>query len=274
MTKVLDRSAVAVSLGSLFLVYEREYRCGGSPPAIALKRGLRDVTGEMAEQCSTARRPWWSSLAANSWLSLAYRPHHQALLVAAVCWLALATFPCRAQVLEIGDGGKVSVYDGPAVFTAEGVTPLPHSALGKRPLRQATASPDRRVIEQAASAAELSPALVEAVAWQELRFKRGVVSRAGAVGEMQIMPTTATALGVNPLDIRQNYEAGASYLRSLMRRYDGDLELALAAYDAGPGAVDHYHGVPPFKETRAYVAAILDRLSQQVSGFEPGVSER
>jgi hypothetical protein len=232
------------------------------------------MTREMAESGSIARRSLWSSLAVDSWLSLASRLHHQAPLFAALCCLAFATFPCRAQVLEIGDGGEVSVYDGPAVFTAEGATPFPHPALAKAPIPQSTAFPDRGVIEQASSAAELSPALVEAVAWQESRFRRGVVSRAGAVGEMQLMPPTAAALGVDPLDTRQNYEGGAIYLRSLMRRYDGDLELALAAYDAGPGAVDHYRGVPPFKETRAYVAAILDRLSQQVSDFDPGVSER
>ena len=99
------------------------------------------------------------------------------------------------------------------------------------------------------------------MAWQESRYRPGVVSRAGAVGEMQLMPGTARALGVDPYDSGQNYRGGAAYLGGLMRRYDGDLVRALAAYNAGPGAVDRYRGVPPYRETQAYVSAVLDRLS-------------
>lgn len=77
------------------------------------------------------------------------------------------------------------------------------------------------------------------------------------------MPATARALRVNPYDPGQNYRGGATYLAGLMHRYDNDLILALAAYNAGPGAVDRWRGVPPYKETQAYVAAVLDRLSQR-----------
>ena len=83
------------------------------------------------------------------------------------------------------------------------------------------------------------------------------------------MPTTARDLGVDPADPGQNLKGGASYLNRMMRRYDGDLQRALAAYNAGPGAVDRYHGVPPYKETQAYVAAVLDRLSQAVAPVSP-----
>jgi len=93
----------------------------------------------------------------------------------------------------------------------------------------------------------------------------GIVSPAGAIGEMQLMPATARALGVDPLDSRQNFNGGAVYLRSLMQHYNGDLIRSLAAYNAGPGAVDRYGGVPPYKETQAYVADIMARLSQQIS---------
>jgi len=91
----------------------------------------------------------------------------------------------------------------------------------------------------------------------------GVVSSAGAIGEMQLTPATARALGVNPYDTRQNLDGGAAYLRVLMQHYDGDLIRSLAAYNAGPQAVDRYGGVPPYKETQAYVADILALLSDQ-----------
>lgn len=79
------------------------------------------------------------------------------------------------------------------------------------------------------------------------------------------MPGTARGLGVDPFDTRQNFEGGARYLAMLLRRYDGDIILGLAAYNAGPGAVDRYGGVPPYPETQAYVAAVLNRLSEAAS---------
>jgi soluble lytic murein transglycosylase-like protein len=117
----------------------------------------------------------------------------------------------------------------------------------------------------------LSPALIRAVAERESGFRTDVVSRAGAIGEMQLMPATARALGVNPADASQNLKGGATYLSKLMRRYDGDLMRSLAAYNAGPGAVDRYGGIPPFKETQAYVAAIMQRLS--LDALASGASE-
>ena len=116
--------------------------------------------------------------------------------------------------------------------------------------------------------------MIEAVAWQESRFRAGVVSRAGAIGEMQLMPATARALGVNPYDSEQNYQGGALYLARLMRRYRGDLVLSLAAYNAGPGAVDRWRGVPPYRETRAYVGAVLGRLGSTVEGVAPKFKQR
>ena len=127
---------------------------------------------------------------------------------------------------------------------------------------------DRKGIGAAAAGAALSPDLVEAVAWRESRFRTDAVSPAGAIGEMQLMPGTAKALGVDPHDVRQNLSGGASYLAGLLKRYDGDMVRALAAYNAGPRAVDRYGGVPPYKETQAYVAAILDRLSQRAAAPE------
>jgi soluble lytic murein transglycosylase-like protein len=77
------------------------------------------------------------------------------------------------------------------------------------------------------------------------------------------MPATARSLGVDPADPVANVAGGTAYLSGLMARYDGDVVKSLAAYNAGPGAVDRWRGVPPYAETRAYVAAILDRLAEQ-----------
>jgi soluble lytic murein transglycosylase-like protein len=196
-----------------------------------------------------------------------------ALAALAVLSLGLGVAAASAQVLEIGDGGRITVYDEPAVVTGAGVTPIHRSSV--RILGDAfSQSPALAPLVDAALATQISPALVEAVAWQESRLRPGVRSRAGAIGEMQLMPRTARALGVNPYDSRQNYVGGATYLGGLLQRYDGDIVLALAAYNAGPGAVSRWGGVPPYKETRDYVAAILDRLSQRATLSAAPNSER
>ncbi len=99
--------------------------------------------------------------------------------------------------------------------------------------------------------------LLAAVAHRESRGNPNAVSPVGACGVMQLMPATARYLGVKDIfDPRQNVFAGARYLRTLLDTFNGDLDLTLAAYNAGPGAVAKYHGVPPYRETRAYVASI------------------
>lgn len=165
-------------------------------------------------------------------------------------------------MLELSAGGAVTVYDGPAVFTASGAAPIAAPAPVASTIARRT-SAMRSAVVQAAAAAALSPELIEAVAWRESRGRADAVSRAGALGEMQLMPGTARGLSVDPRDTRQNYRGGAAYLRGLLQRYAGDLQLALAAYNAGPRAVDRYKGVPPFPETQAYVAAVMDRLSRR-----------
>lgn len=113
------------------------------------------------------------------------------------------------------------------------------------------------VIRQAASTHGVDPRLVAAVANQESRFNAGAVSPVGAVGVMQLMPATARYLGVtNATDARQNIFGGARYLRELLDTFNGDLDLTLAAYNAGPGAVGKYRGVPPYAETQSYVASV------------------
>lgn len=176
-----------------------------------------------------------------------------------------------AQVLEIRDDGSVARYDGPAVYSTSGVRSLAPRADGPgvaAPAAQPPAAVERAVASSAARYA-LSPDLLSAVAWRESAFRQQAVSRKGARGVMQLMPQTARTLGVDPDDLAANVDGGAAYLSGLLRQFGGDVSLALAAYNAGPEAVLRWGGTPPYRETRAYVRAILDRLASTGAGARP-----
>lgn len=115
-----------------------------------------------------------------------------------------------------------------------------------------------QVVNSVSATYRLDPDLVNSVILAESGFNSRAVSRKGAQGLMQLMPGTAGKLGVtNPMDPRANVDGGTRYLRQLLERYNFDLVKALAAYNAGPGRVEQYRGVPPYRETRAYVARIV-----------------
>ena len=161
----------------------------------------------------------------------------------------------EAQVLEIGDNGEVTRFEGPARFTESAVEAL------TAPTALVTDESVSRQISAAASEFSIDPKLVEAVAWRESRFRQSARSPRGATGVMQLMPGTARDLGVDAHDMAQNVRGGALYLRQMLGQFGGDVRLALAAYNAGPGAVRKHGGVPPYAETQAYVTAILGRMA-------------
>lgn len=136
----------------------------------------------------------------------------------------------------------------------------------------ATVPPDPldRIVHEAAERHNLDPVLVKAVIETESGWNPKAVSRKGALGLMQLVPTTAGKYGVyNAFDPAQNVNGGARYLRTLLDRYHGDLEKTLAAYNAGEGAVERFGGVPNYPETRAYVQKVRNYYFRPGSGRDP-----
>ena len=194
-----------------------------------------------------------------------------ALIIAAL--LASAPHTALADVLEIGPRGAMWVAGGPAADPAETVAGLVSAEVPVVELVAGAQVPVTHAPESAGPVAwrgrvaelsakyDLSPTLIEALVWQESRWQPQAVSPAGARGLAQLMPGTARGLGVNPDDPHANLEGGARYLRQQLDTFGGDLEKALAAYNAGPGRVQRAGGVPPIRETQQYVTAILGRLA-------------
>lgn len=113
-------------------------------------------------------------------------------------------------------------------------------------------------INAASKKYNISPKIIKAVIKAESSFDPNCLSKAGAMGLMQLMPATANGLGVkDPYDPAQNIEGGVKYLNYQLKRFDGNIEFALAAYNAGPGAVEKYGGIPPYAETQNYVKKIM-----------------
>lgn len=206
------------------------------------------------------------------------------MILAAACRVMIAGMlvslatGARADVLELSPDGARWVA-GPLAGTPAAADPAPAAAAAVTaevveglsfpdeavadPARHTAGIPPRytaKILELAARF-DLSPALLEALVWQESRWNENALSPVGAQGLAQLMPGTARYLGVDPRDPHANLEGGARYLREQLDRFDGDLEKALAAYNAGPGRVERANGIPNIRETKQYVAAIMGRLA-------------
>jgi soluble lytic murein transglycosylase-like protein len=148
----------------------------------------------------------------------------------------------------------------PPTSPAAAAAALPAAAV-TRPEAPVPSDP-RTLVRDAAVRLGLPPAFVASVAKVESGFRTDAVSPKGAIGVMQLMPQTAGVLGANPHDPAQNIDAGTRLLRELLVKYGGDVVKALAAYNAGAGAVDRFGGLPPYEETRQYVNRVIGAYQQ------------
>ena len=197
--------------------------------------------------------------------------------------LVLWAVPAQGQIVSYkdSDGKRVFVNAEPATAARPSRIPLLRTAATGIALRTTqtsfAASPEmssaelanrekiEQMIREVSARYRVDPALVRAGMQTESNWNWTAVSRRGALGLMQLVPRTAQQLGVNnAFDPKQNLDGGVRYLHMLLQRYNGDLDRALAAYNAGPGAVDRAGGIPQYRETRNYVQKVTD------SYFRPG----
>ena len=206
-------------------------------------------------------------------------------------WFILMVMPAMAGEYAVLSSGfrmhadrHERVADVVRLYTNDGVTELAASAvagfeqeeyvppppvppaLAVTPATPKPAHPDpKTLVRNAAVRSGLPPEFVESVARVESGLRPDAVSPKGAIGVMQLMPGTARAMSADPHDVEQNVDAGTRLLRDLLIKYNGDVAKALAAYNAGAGAVDRYQGVPPYPETESYVNKVI-RQYQRAGG--------
>jgi hypothetical protein len=212
--------------------------------------------------------------------ALEMRQSSMILKVAALLALAGPCFGGEYAVLASGFRIHADRHENAGalvrLYSNGGLTELPASqvvrfeqeesaATGQPPTTVTQPPSADQLITDAARRQGLPPDFVKSVVAVESGFRADAVSPKGAIGLMQLMPATARQYGADPADPRQNVEAGTKYLRDLLLKYrrdDHQVIRALAAYNAGPGAVERYHGVPPYRETLNYIARVLRRYEK------------
>jgi len=209
------------------------------------------------------------------------------------CFLAVALAAQAGEFVVLSNGFRIHAQshtsDGPVIRleTNQGVIEIQADSVasfeqedytGPAPAAApapALIHPDltpQELVTQAAIHTGLPPAILHSIARAESGYRQDAVSPKGAIGLMQLMPGTAAALNANPLDPAQNVEAGARYLRELLQKYENDphqVSKAIAAYNAGPAAVDKYDGVPPYAETIQYVNRVLREYQKEQTEPRP-----
>lgn len=192
--------------------------------------------------------------------------------------LAFYAFPASAQIASITrtDGRRMFINAEPPAplklssHKSRSAIYLPAAASftgNSRPAMNVDRDGTEKLVREASNRHRVDPALVRAVIETESNWNPSAVSRKGAIGLMQLIPATAQRFGVSDVfNPRQNIEGGVQYLKGLLERYNGNLDLALAAYNAGEGAVDRAHGIPAFRETRDYVQKVQDAYFRPGSG--------
>ncbi len=212
-----------------------------------------------------------------------------------LCLIALgvATLGEAAEVVKLRNGVRLEVErteretDGVWLYTNNGGIQLvaardivsieeilppgavkPPTVAPKLAFKSNQSNPTRKMIDEAAWRHGLPPAIVHAVAQAESAYNQKAISPVGAIGVMQLMPYTAAALGANPRNEAENIDAGTRYLRDMLVKFQhhpDQVAMAIAAYNAGPGAVERYRGIPPYSETQTYVRRVIGKYEKMAT---------
>jgi len=190
--------------------------------------------------------------------------------------MRLYTNPTNENYIEVAPADIAAVEqvpDPPAPEPAETAAPVPTPKSPEPPVAAVLTMEDlNQMLAKASDDHNVDRDLLASIVKAESNGNVRAVSRAGAQGLMQLMPATAADLGVqDSFRPEQNVQGGSSYLDSLLTRYHDNLAMALAAYNAGPAAVDKYHGIPPYRETRVYVARVIHEFNRRVKAREAQV---
>jgi hypothetical protein len=187
--------------------------------------------------------------------------------------------PAYADIYKyVDENGVVCYTDAPLGKKADKVhkennkPASEQSQVSKRPLRDS--GDYHQIVHEKASTYNVDPSLIKAVIKTESNWNYRAVSRKGAMGLMQLMPSTANDMNVrNPFDPEENIEGGTKYLKFLLEKFKGDLTLALAAYNAGPKTVEKFGYVPPISETKQYVSKVLSLYNGNGGVYSPAVTD-